>query len=62
MATFHPYLNFPGNTEEAFHFYKSVFGGEFGVQWILRGAIIQLFPFAVVEGGLVPFNKTNQQT
>lgn len=23
------YLNFPGNTEEAFHFYKSVFGGEF---------------------------------
>lgn len=24
-----PYLNFPGNTEEAFSFYKSVFGGEF---------------------------------
>jgi PhnB protein len=24
-----PYLNFPGNTEEAFHFYRSVFGGEF---------------------------------
>jgi PhnB protein len=24
-----PYLNFPGNTEEAFNFYKSVFGGEF---------------------------------
>lgn len=23
------YLNFPGNTEEAFSFYKSVFGGEF---------------------------------
>lgn len=23
------YLNFPGNTEEAFNFYKSVFGGEF---------------------------------
>ena len=29
MATFNPYLNFPGNTEEAFQFYKSVFGGEF---------------------------------
>ncbi len=29
MATIHPYLNFPGNTEEAFNFYKSVFGGEF---------------------------------
>lgn len=25
----HPYLNFDGNTEEAFNFYKSVFGGEF---------------------------------
>ncbi len=29
MATFNPYLNFQGNTEEAFNFYKSVFGGEF---------------------------------
>ncbi|KAA3437873.1 VOC family protein [Rufibacter hautae] len=29
MVTLHPYLNFNGNTEEAFNFYKSVFGGEF---------------------------------
>lgn len=29
MATIHPYLNFLGNTEEVFNFYKSVFGGEF---------------------------------
>jgi len=29
MATINPYLNFPGNTEDAFNFYKSVFGGEF---------------------------------
>ncbi|MEO6391577.1 MAG: VOC family protein [Pyrinomonadaceae bacterium] len=29
MASFNPYLNFPGTTEEAFNFYKSVFGGEF---------------------------------
>ena len=29
MATFNPYLHFPGNTEEAFNFYKSVLGGEF---------------------------------
>jgi PhnB protein len=29
MIKLHPYLNFPGNTEEAFNFYKSVFGGEF---------------------------------
>lgn len=29
MAAINPYLNFPGNTEEAFNFYKSVFGGKF---------------------------------
>jgi PhnB protein len=29
MATINPYLNFNGNTEEAFNFYKSVFGSEF---------------------------------
>src|SRR5687767_9654547 len=29
MATINPYLNFKGNTEEAFNFYKSIFGGEF---------------------------------
>jgi PhnB protein len=29
MKIVNPYLNFPGNTEEAFNFYKSVFGGEF---------------------------------
>ena len=29
MATFNPYLNFKGNAEEAFNFYKTVFGGEF---------------------------------
>ena len=29
MAAFNPYLNFNGNTEEAFNFYKSVLGGDF---------------------------------
>ena len=29
MATVSTYLNFSRNTEEAFLFYKSVFGGEF---------------------------------
>lgn len=29
MIKINPYLNFAGNTEEAFIFYKSVFGGEF---------------------------------
>lgn len=27
--TIHPWINFNGNAEEAFTFYKSVFGGEF---------------------------------
>jgi PhnB protein len=29
MTKLNTYLNFAGNTEEAFKFYKSVFGGEF---------------------------------
>ena len=29
MASVSTYLNFPGNTEEAFNFYRSVFGGDF---------------------------------
>lgn len=29
MKTINPYLNFNGNAEEAFNFYKSIFGGEF---------------------------------
>ncbi|OGD21356.1 MAG: glyoxalase [Candidatus Aminicenantes bacterium RBG_16_63_16] len=29
MTKLNTYLNFAGNTEEAFNFYKSVFGGEF---------------------------------
>lgn len=29
MRAIHPWVNFNGNAEEAFTFYKSVFGGEF---------------------------------
>ncbi|MGE5351296.1 MAG: VOC family protein, partial [Acidobacteriota bacterium] len=29
MSSVSIYLNFKGNTEEAFNFYKSVFGGDF---------------------------------
>ena len=31
MALINPYINFNGNAEEAFNFYKSVFGGEFSL-------------------------------
>ena len=36
MARTNTYLNFPRNTEEAFNFYKSVFGGEFSGNGIAR--------------------------
>nr|WP_029033200.1 VOC family protein [Salinimicrobium terrae] len=29
MEKLNPYLTFPGNCEEAFNFYRSIFGGEF---------------------------------
>jgi PhnB protein len=29
MAQINPHINFNGNAEEAFYFYKSIFGGEF---------------------------------
>jgi len=36
MARVSTYLNFPRNTEEAFNFYKSIFGGDFGGMGIAR--------------------------
>lgn len=51
MATINPYLNFPGNTEEAFNFYKSVFGGEF--------TFLQRFK-ETPEAGNVPANEQDK--
>lgn len=42
MPSINPYINFNGNAEEAFTFYKSVFGGEFGK--VLRFKDIPGFP------------------
>jgi PhnB protein len=36
MAKVSTYLNFPRQTEEVFNFYKSVFGGEFSENGIMR--------------------------
>ncbi|MEO8721227.1 MAG: VOC family protein [Ginsengibacter sp.] len=38
MKAVNPYLNFNGNTEEAFNFYKSVFGGEFQIFMRMKDA------------------------
>lgn len=51
MAMLNPYLNFPGNTEEAFNFYKSVFGGEF--QTLVRFKDTQ-------EAGRLPANEQDK--
>jgi PhnB protein len=47
MATINPHINFNGNAEEAFIFYKSVFGGEFGK--IIRFKDIASAEFPVPE-------------
>ncbi|MFT3753893.1 MAG: VOC family protein [Paludibacter sp.] len=46
MARTSTYLNFQRNTEEAFNFYKSVFGGEFS-----GGGVARLGDFPPPEGG-----------
>lgn len=47
MATINPYINFNGNAEEAFTFYKSVFGGEF--ETIIRFKDIASAEFPIPE-------------
>jgi PhnB protein len=47
MTTINPYINFNGNAEEAFNFYKSVFGGEF--EKIIRFKDVQSPEFPVTE-------------
>ncbi len=47
MPNINPYINFNGNAEEAFNFYKSVFGGEF--KTIVRFKDLQSAEFPVPE-------------
>ena len=47
MRTINPWINFNGNAEEAFTFYKSVFGGEFTK--IIRFKDLASAEFHVVE-------------
>ena len=52
MIAINPYINFNGNAEEAFNFYKSVFGGEF--QGIIR------FKYLTGDDFPVPENEANK--
>ena len=47
MTTINPWINFNGNAEEAFTFYKSVFGGEFTK--VMRFKDLQSPEFPVAE-------------
>jgi PhnB protein len=47
MAIINPHINFNGNAEEAFNFYKSVFGGEFAK--IIRFKDLASAEFPVAE-------------
>ena len=49
MAQINPYINFNGNAEEAFNFYKSVFGGEFAKIMRFKDLASPEFPVAENE-------------
>lgn len=55
MARVTTYLNFPGNTEEAMHFYKKVFGGEF------TGKGIQKFKDVPMPEGAPPLSEDHKK-
>jgi PhnB protein len=49
MTTINPWINFNGNAEEAFTFYKSVFGGEFSKVVRFKDIASAEFPVAEKE-------------
>lgn len=49
MALINPHINFNGNAEEAFNFYKSVFGGEFTKIIRFKDIASDEFPVAAHE-------------
>src|SRR5829696_8401761 len=49
MALINPHIYFNGNTEEAFNFYKSVFGGEFAKIMRFKDLASAEFPVAENE-------------
>src|SRR4029079_15210030 len=53
MARIDPHLNFNGNAEEAFNFYKSVFGGEFAKIMRFKDLSSPEFPVAENEANKI---------
>lgn len=64
MALINPHINFNGNAEEAFTFYKSVFGGEFAKVVRFKDLAGPEFPVAEKEENKImhialPIGKSN---
>jgi PhnB protein len=64
MAQLNPYIHFNGNAEEAFTFYKSVFGGEFAMVMRFKDLNIPESPMAENEADKImhialPIGKHN---
>ena len=64
MALINPHINFNGNAEEAFTFYKSVFGGEFAKIIRFKDLASPEFPIAEKEENKImhialPIGKSN---
>jgi len=53
MALINPHINFNGNAEEAFTFYKSVFGGEFAKVMHFKDLSSPEFPVAEKEANKI---------
>ncbi len=53
MAVINPHINFNGNAEEAFTFYKSVFGGEFAKVIRFKDLSSPEFPVAEKEANKI---------
>ncbi len=53
MPSINPYINFNGNAEEAFVFYQSVFGGEFGKIIRFKDVASAEFPVADSEANKI---------
>src|SRR5688572_9920534 len=64
MALINPHINFNGNAQEAFTFYKSVFGGEFAKVIRFKDIASAEFPVAEKEENKImlitlPIGKSN---
>lgn len=65
MKAINPWINFNGNAEEAFNFYKSVFGGEFAKIIRFKDLASDEFPISTHEADKImyislPIGKNNQ--